>query len=107
IAVIAHKFSDGLSTVSLMTVNRNRSSQVKFMLGLNAIAPLVGAASTLLFTASETSLVLYLGFFAGFLLYIGASEILPEAHSKQSAYSTILFTVAGVAFMFGVTQLAG
>lgn len=106
VAVIAHKFSDGLSTVSLMTMHHNRSSQVRLMLGLNAVAPLVGAASTLAFTASPTVLVLYLGFFAGFLLYIGASEILPEAHSQHSAYSTVLFTVAGTAVMFAVSQLA-
>lgn len=106
VAVIAHKFSDGLSTVSLMTVHRNRSSQVKLMLGLNAIAPLVGAASTLAFTASPTALILYLGFFTGFLLYIGASEILPEAHSRHSAYSTVLFTIAGTAVMFAISQLA-
>lgn len=106
VAVIAHKFSDGISTVSLMAVHHNRSSQVRWMLALNALAPLVGAASTLAFTASPTALVLYLGFFTGFLLYIGASEILPEAHSQHSAYSTVLFTVTGTAVMFAISQLA-
>ena len=48
---------------------------------LDALAPVVGAASTLLFTVPPDVLVLYLGFFAGFLLYIGVSDILPEAHS--------------------------
>jgi zinc transporter ZupT len=55
---------------------------------------------------SEGGLTLYLAFFAGFLLYIGASEILPEAHSKHSSYTTIGLTILGVAFMFFVTRFA-
>ena len=66
----------------------------------------MGALTTLLFSISDAGLVLYLGFFAGFLLYIGASEILPEAHSKHSSYRTIALTVMGAAFMFVVTRLA-
>lgn len=104
IAVIAHDFTDGLNTVNLMLVNHNRSRRAMILLLLDAIAPVLGAASTLLFHISPSALVVYLGFFAGFLLYIGASEILPEAHSKHSSYSTIGLTVLGVAFMFAVTR---
>lgn len=104
IAVIAHDFTDGLNTVNLMLLNRNRSRRAFTLLLLDAAAPVLGAASTLLFHISDTTLTLYLGFFAGFLLYIGASEILPEAHSKHSSYTTILLTVLGVIFMFLVTR---
>lgn len=106
IAVIAHDFTDGLNTVNLMLLNKNRSRKAFGYLILDAVAPVLGAASTLLFSISDAGLVLYLGFFAGFLLYIGASEILPEAHSKHSSYQTIGLTVLGVAFMFGVTRFA-
>jgi ZIP family zinc transporter len=106
IAVIAHDFTDGLNTVNLMLLNRNTSRRAIMFLLLDAVAPVLGAASTLLFTLSGTALVIYLGFFAGFLLYIGASEILPEAHSKHSSYGTIGLTVLGVAFMFAVTRFA-
>lgn len=106
IAVIAHDFTDGLNTVNLMLMNHNRSRRAFILLLLDAIAPVFGAASTLLFRLSDAGLVLYLGFFAGFLLYIGASEILPEAHSKHSSYATIALTVVGVAFMFAVTRFA-
>lgn len=104
IAVIAHDFTDGLNTVNLMLLNKNRSKRAFMFLLLDAGAPVLGALSTLLFTISPAGLILYLGFFAGFLLYIGASEILPEAHSKHSSYSTIGLTVLGVAFMFVVTR---
>jgi len=104
IAVIAHDFTDGLNTVNLMLLNRNRSRRAFILLLVDAIAPVLGAASTLLFHISDSALVIYLGFFAGFLLYIGASEILPEAHSKHSSYVTIGLTILGAAFMFAVTR---
>jgi len=106
IAVIAHDFTDGLNTVNLMLLNKNRSRKAFLFLLLDAVAPVLGALSTLLFHVSDTLLVLYLGFFAGFLLYIGASEILPEAHSKHSSYQTIGLTVTGALFIFIVTRFA-
>ena len=105
IAVLAHDFSDGLNTVGLMLANdNNRRSSILFLL-LDAVAPVLGALSTLLFTIPDSGLLLYLGFFAGFLLYIGASEILPEAHSQHSSYVTIAMTLLGAATMFGITRL--
>jgi zinc transporter ZupT len=104
IAVIAHDFTDGLNTVNLMLLNQNRSRQAFAFLLLDAIAPVIGVLSTFLFQVSDAGLTLYLGFFSGFLLYIGASEILPEAHSKHSSYSTIALTVLGAASMFLITR---
>lgn len=106
IAVIAHDFSDGLNTVNLMLVNKSRDRRALMFLLLDAIAPVLGVLSTFLFTLSDTTLILYLGFFAGFLLYIGASEILPEAHSKHSSYATIGLTVVGVSAMFVISRFA-
>ena len=106
IAVIAHDFSDGLNTVTLMLVNKNNRRRALGMLLVDALAPVAGAIVGTLITVSDGTLTLYLSFFAGFLLYIGASEILPEAHSKHSSYRTIAMTILGAAFMFVVTQFA-
>ncbi len=106
IAVIAHDFTDGLNTVNLMLVNKNRSRRAFMLLLLDAVAPVLGVLSTRLFHIPDAWLTLYLGFFAGFLLYIGASEILPEAHSKHSSYKTIGLTILGVIFIFIVTRFA-
>lgn len=106
IAVIAHDFTDGLNTVTLMLLHKNsRTRAFKFLL-VDAFAPILGAASTLLFTLPPSGLALYLGFFAGFLLYIGASDILPQAHSEGSSRTTIGLTVLGALFMFIVTRFA-
>jgi zinc transporter ZupT len=90
IAVIAHDFADGLNTVSLMLSHHNTRKKSIVLL--------------LLFSLSDSALAIYLGFFAGFLLYIGASDILPEAHSKHSSKVTIALTVLGALFMFIVTR---
>jgi zinc transporter ZupT len=108
IAVVAHDFCDGLNTVSLMLVNRNTDLRSKAMLLLDALAPILGAACSVLIDAPPALLVLYLGFFAGFLLYIGAADILPEAHSQAGSAASIGLiglTAAGAALMFAVRRL--
>ncbi len=110
IAVIAHDFCDGLNTVSLMLLHRNTMRRSSVMLVLDALAPVAGAASTLLFEVPPGFLMLYLGFFAGFLLYIAASDILPEAHSQAhsvAAIALIGITCLGAAFIFVVVRVAG
>jgi zinc transporter ZupT len=104
-AVIAHDFADGLNTVGLMLAHHNTQRRALAMLALDAIAPLAGAASTLAIHLPAPLLPLYLGFFAGFLLYIGAADILPEAHSHRSSALTIVLTCLGAAFVFAVTRL--
>lgn len=104
IAVISHDFSDGLNTVSLMLAHKNTEAKAKKMLFLDAIMPVLGVLSTLFFKVPDNILVMYLGFFAGFLLYIGASDILPEAHAQHPSRWTIMMTIIGVTFIFLVTR---
>ncbi|MFA6186665.1 MAG: ZIP family metal transporter [Phycisphaerae bacterium] len=106
IAVISHDFTDGMNTVTLMLAHKNSPKTAKIFLFLDAIVPTIGAISTLLIKVPPRFLVLYLGFFAGFLLYIGASDILPEAHSKHSSFGLVGLTILGVIFIFAVTRFA-
>jgi len=106
IAVISHDFTDGMNTITLMLTNNNSAKKSKIFLLLDAVTPVLGALSTLFFSVSNHFLILYLGFFAGFLLYIGASDILPEAHSKHSSFKLIGLTLLGVCLIFLVTRLA-
>lgn len=107
LAVIAHDFADGVNTMSLMLANRNTPRKALSFLALDAVAPLVGAALTLFVHVPTQGLLIYLGVFAGFLLYIGASDVLPEAHADHSSVKTVALTVAGAAAMFGVLSLIG
>jgi zinc transporter ZupT len=105
LAVISHDFADGLNTVTLMLSHRNTEKRALLLLGLDAIAPILGAASTLFFHLSSQQLLVYLGFFAGFLLYIGASDILPEAHAKHPSRITLVLTILGTLAIFLVTRV--
>jgi len=105
IAVISHDFTDGMNTITLMLSNNNDLKKSKTFLCLDALAPVLGAFSTFLFTVPPHFLIWYLGFFAGFLLYIGASDILPEAHAKHSSAKLIALTCLGVIFIFVITRI--
>ncbi|MEU3462261.1 ZIP family metal transporter [Streptomyces sp. NPDC006733] len=106
IAVVAHDFADGFNTYTITRLYGNGRGRALVLLGCDAIAPVIGAAITLAFTIPPGALGLYLGFFAGFLLYLATSDILPEAHSPHPSRSTLLCTVAGCAVMWLVIGLA-
>ncbi|MEU9367421.1 ZIP family metal transporter [Streptomyces avermitilis] len=107
VAVIAHDFADGFNTYTLTALYGNARRKAVIMLVADAVAPVLGAASTLAFTIPERLLGGYLGLFGGALLYLAAAEILPEAHHEHPARSTLLCTVAGVGFIWLVVGLAG
>ena len=100
LAVLAHDFADGLNTVTLMLANKNTSRKSVMLLLLDAVAPAIGVLSTVWLKLTDWQLLMYLGFFAGFLLYIGAADILPEAHAKHPSRVTLLLTVLGVLFTY-------
>lgn len=106
LAVITHDFADGFNTYTLTRLYGNDRRKALMMLFADAVAPVVGAASTLLFTLPEEPLGAYLGFFGGALLYLAAAEILPEAHHKHPALSTLMCTVGGVAGIWLVVGIA-
>jgi zinc and cadmium transporter len=102
LAVVTHDFADGLNTVTVMRMHGNSRRRTVAMLAADALAPAVGATSTLFFSVSPNVLALYLGAFAGFLLYLATADILPEAHARHPSRLTLVCTVAGVAFMWVV-----
>ncbi|MFF4228520.1 ZIP family metal transporter [Streptomyces sp. NPDC001820] len=106
LAVIAHDFADGFNTYTITSLYGNSRGRAIAMLVADALAPVVGAASTLLFTLPVELLGSYLGFFGGALLYLAAAEILPEAHHSHPARSTLLCTAGGVGFIWLVVGLA-
>jgi len=106
-AVLAHDFSDGINTISLMIAHNNSKKKALLFLAFDAFAPVLGALSTLFFTLSPIFSLWYLGVFAGFLLYIGASDILPEAHSKHSSWVTVCMTIFGAGLMYFVLSAIG
>jgi ZIP family zinc transporter len=106
IAVISHDFADGLNTVTVMRMHGNDRRRTVALLVTDAVAPVLGALSTLFFSVSDHVLALYLGGFAGFLLYLATADILPEAHARHPSRLTLVSTVGGVAMMWLVVGLS-
>jgi ZIP family zinc transporter len=106
IAVISHDFADGLNTVTVMRMHGNDRRRTVALLVTDAVAPVLGAVSTLFFSVSDQVLALYLGGFAGFLLYLATADILPEAHARHPSRLTLVSTVGGVAMMWLVVALS-
>lgn len=109
LAVIGHRFADGFDTTTFMLANRNKLSHIKRWLAVVILMPVAGGLASLVFTLPETALAVYLGFFAGFILYISASNLLPQAHAKSSAtqgFQDFCLTVLGTVVIFIITRFA-
>jgi zinc transporter ZupT len=106
IAVIGHRFADGFDTTTFMLFHQNKLSHIKKWLAVVVVMPVIGGLVSLGFSLSEKALAIYLGFFAGFMLYIAASNLLPQAHSEESNRQTIGLTLVGVVFLLIITRLS-
>jgi len=104
IAMIVHAFSDGLNTVALLIKTGQWRSRGKYLLAVDAVARVGGAAIGSALTISDSNLAIYLALFSGIVIYLATSHILPEAHSKHPSKVTMLATLAGVVIMWAVVS---
>lgn len=107
IAVMSHDFADGVNAVTFI-LRQGGTRRVAFRwLTLVAVAPLFGAATGAAINVSESTLGHLLALYAGIFLYIGASDLLPEAHNHNPSRLRVLVTLGGFAAIFVITQIAG
>lgn len=97
LVVVIHRFSDGIGIVSLLLANRVARATAMRWVFLVSLAPVLGAAVTAFFVIPDEVLGALLATFAGFFLYVGAAELLPEAHRSEGSRWVIAATLAGVA----------
>jgi ZIP family zinc transporter len=89
----------------LKSGNSLRSS-IKMLL-VDAVTPLLGVLSTLVVRIPENYLILFLPFFAGGFLYLGSSDLLPQAHEDSDPLVSIAFTLLGFLLIFVITRVLG
>jgi zinc transporter ZupT len=106
VAVLTHDFSDGLNTMNVVLKNGGKPGMALRWLLADAIAPGIGISSTLFFTVEDATLGIILALFAGFFLYIGASDLLPESHRNHPTVMTTVMTVLGSAVLYAAIALA-
>lgn len=105
IVVILHDFSDGIGTVSVLLANEARRATAFRWLLVDALAPVVGVLATFAVRIEGPLLGALLGVFVGFFLYVGAAELLPEAHRKGRSDTVVVATLLGVALIYLATRL--
>ncbi len=105
--VIVHRFSDGIGIVSLLLASRTPRSEAWKWVATVALAPVVGVVIGLILSVPDAVLGGMLALFAGFFLYIGAAELLPEAHRSDRSRLVVLATLAGVLAIYAFSLWAG
>ncbi|HEY4482638.1 MAG TPA: ZIP family metal transporter [Candidatus Paceibacterota bacterium] len=106
VAVFAHNFSDGINTVNMILKNKGTRGQAARWLLADALAPTVGIFITFFISISQANLGLLLALFAGFLLYVGASDLLPESHHAHPVRWTTISTILGMVVLYAIISFA-
>jgi zinc transporter, ZIP family len=103
LGIIAHDLSDGLNTVTVLLAHGNPRKRAISWLAADMIAPVLGAATALVINLHGL-LPWILAFFAGSFLYIGASDLLPEAKEHDSPWVGVA-TAMGMLAIYLATQM--
>jgi zinc transporter ZupT len=107
VAVLAHDFGDGVTTVGIVLGSRGGMRASLGWLLADAAAPVVGCAAGLGIHIHPGFIGSLLGFFAGSFLFIGAAHLLPEAEHEGKAPWLYIAVVAGFVFVAIIGQLLG
>lgn len=107
IAVLTHDFSDGINTMNMVLKGRGGRAYALRWLIVDALAPVAGIISTVFFTMPRDAFGLALALFAGFFLYIGASDLIPESYHAHPRFLTTAMTLAGAAVLYLAINLLG
>ena len=103
VAVVSHDFADGLNTVSFILRQGGTVERARNWLAIDAIAPLLGAiVGTVVLDVSQRQLGQLLALYAGFFIYMGATDLLPEAHEHPS-WRRVALTLTGFGVIFAVS----
>jgi len=83
----------------------SRSAALKW-LALDASTPILGAVASLFIPLARSDLAMVLAAFAGFFLYIGASDLLPDSFQSHPRALTTVMTLLGAATLYALVWLA-
>ena len=106
VAVLAHDFADGLNTVGFVLRQSGDRRRAIRWLAVDAAAPLVGAIVGSTLSISESGLGQLLAVYAGFFLFMGATDLLPHAHEHPSG-KRVALTVLGFVAILAVSLVSG
>jgi len=96
LAVLAHDFADGMNVVTLALDAARGERLAVGLLIIDALAPLAGAALSLLIVIPDVVLGSLLAAFAGAFIAIGAGHLLPESQHRDPRRGPALVALSGV-----------
>ena len=105
VAVIAHSFADGLNIISLGKLYK-QDKHLGVLLGVSSVIPVVGILLASFVSLPAVVLAIYLALFSGFLMYLAAADILPEAHREKPKWSIMALTLIGLIVMLFISMMA-
>ena len=105
LAVVSHDFADGMNTVSFVLRQSGDVPSARKWLAVDAAAPFLGAVVGAAIGISDRGLGYILAVYVGFFLFLGATDLLPEAHSHPS-WRRVFLTVAGFGATFAIAFAA-
>ena len=106
VAVAAHDFADGMNMVSFVLMQSGDRRRARRWLAVDALAPLAGALVGASVAISEYALGHVLALYVGFFIYLGATDLIPEAHHEHASWLRVALTVAGFALIYAVVRIA-
>lgn len=104
VAVILHEIPQGMASVFIMTNAKWKRSRILMTLALAGLLYPIGALCAGLIPSAFQQRIL--AFVAGDFIYIGAGDLLPEAHRRFN-WKVILLVLIGMACMFALKLLEG
>jgi zinc transporter ZupT len=106
LALSAHKFADGITTVSLVLTHHHRRAAALRLLFGNAASLCAGFSVGLAITLQRAQLGALLLAMAGFFLYLGASDLIPAIMTPVCRKRDVLATALGMAAVALISLVA-
>jgi len=91
--------------VIMLADNRRNKRAFKWLV-LDAVSPILGIFISYFFHLQKEKLGIILALFAGFFLYIGASDFLPESQHRHPKLLTTLMTILGILIIYAAIKFA-
>ncbi|MFC1755260.1 ZIP family metal transporter [Thermoproteota archaeon] len=102
IAVVIHEIPQGMASTVLMQKAGYHQKKILIVLALAGIAYPIGALISIFIP--ENLYTIFIAFIAGDFIYIGAGDLLGEAH-KRFNYKVVIATILGATFFIVIESL--
>jgi len=106
IALMLHKFTDGLSTVTLLRIRHKENGPAILGLIMMLVLPVLGFFLGHDLVPNAATLAIFLAALAGLFIHLSLSELLPSAHQEKTSRLGLWLTALGIGFVLVLNIVA-